>query len=182
MLFAAALLLAGSPDGTALLQAFAGPCALVEDFDKTKAEAAKSGWEEIADAGDPRLAKLEQVGRDALKNEGGTLLGARYRRTVGGRAVFLVVSRYIDKEGFWGNGCRVYDFDAPKAIDQAVAERWIGKPPTGSSDIPGATRTLWEPWVSGRTFELNYVPAGHALGEQLGLSGVILVSQAIGGF
>lgn len=182
MLVAAALLLAGASDGTALLEAFAVPCAHVEDFDKTKAEALNGGWEEIADGADARLARLEKFGRDALEDENGKLLGARYRRTVDGRAVFLVVSRYEDKTGFWGNGCRVYDFDAPGALDQAVAERWIGKPPTGSEPVPGASRILWEPWVDGRTFELNYVPAGHPLVEQMGLVGVVLVSQAIGGF
>ncbi|MBX3563225.1 MAG: hypothetical protein KF730_01485 [Sphingomonas sp.] len=182
MLFAAALLLAGATDGTALLEAFAAPCAHVEDFEKTKAEAAKGGWEEIAEDADPRLWHLEKLGRDAVGDDG-TMFGARYRHTVGVRQVFLVVSRYEDKSGFWGNGCRVYDFDAPGAIDEAVVERWIGKPSTsGLMPVAGGTRFLWEPWVDGRTFELNYMPKDEAVAKQLGLSGVILVSQAIGGF
>lgn len=183
MLLAAALLLAGASDGTALLEAFAAPCAHVEDFEKAKSEAVKGGWQEIGETADPRLARIEKLGRDALKGEGAALSGARFRRTVADRTALLVISRYEDKTGYWGNGCRVYDFDAPRAIEPAVAERWIGKPPTGIQPIgPGGTKHLWEPWVSGRSFELNYIPAGHPIVEQMGLSGVILVSQAIGGF
>ncbi|RYD59674.1 MAG: hypothetical protein EOP60_01720 [Sphingomonadales bacterium] len=184
MLLAAALLLAGAPDETALFEAFAAPCAHVAEYEKARAEALKGGWEEIADGAEPRLAKLEQAGRDALKDDPGTVLGARYRRMINGRAAFLVISRYESSEdGFWGNGCRVYDFDAPKAIDAAVGARWMGKPPTGTQPIePGGVKHLWEPWVDGRSFELNYVPANHPAAEQIGLVGVILVAQAMGGF
>ena len=183
MLLAAALIAAAAtPQDTALLDAFAAPCRHVENFGKTKAEAVASGWAEMAEDSEPRIARIEKMGRDAMEGDGGKLLGARYRRHVGGRDVFLIVSRYEDKSGYWGNGCRVYDLDAPKAIELAVAQQWIGKPPTGSQQVAGGTKHLWEPWVDGRTFELNYVPAGGEVATRFGLTGVVLVAQAIGGF
>jgi hypothetical protein len=184
MLVAAVSLLAAAADPAAdraLLQAFEAPCRHVRDFAKIKAGALAGGWAEIAEDADPRVARLSKLGRDEVGSEG-KLYGATYRRSHAGRAVFLIVSRFEDKDGVWGNGCRVYDFDASEAIAPETAEAWIGKPPTGTQVVPGGTKHLWEPWVSGQSFELNYMPAGGEVEQRFGLRGVILVAQAIGGF
>jgi hypothetical protein len=103
---------------------------------------------------------------------------------VAGREVFLIVSRHEDDSGIWGAGCRLYDFAATAPVDPALLEGWMGKPPTGvEAPAPGLSRRLWEPaWRDGITFEAAHVPQGHELGEAFGLSGNILLVQAIGGF
>lgn len=166
----------------ALLEAFAAPCQHVEDFDKMKAAAPGAGWEAIEETAVPRVAALVDKGRKALEG-GEKMTGATFQRTHQGRSVYLILTRVEMDGGMWGNGCRVYDFDAPGPFDVATAKAWIGKEPTGVLDLGGGLiKYLWEPWVSGRSFELNYVPASHPDGRTWGLSGVVLVSSAIGGF
>ena len=81
-----------------------------------KADATQAGWTAMADDGDPRIARLVKLGRDAIEKDG-TATGANFRRTVGGRDIFLIVSRYQDKTGFWGSGCRLYHFEATAPLD-----------------------------------------------------------------
>jgi hypothetical protein len=103
---------------------------------------------------------------------------------LGERHIFLIASRYEDKTGFWGNGCRVYDFAATGPVDGAALEAWMGKPPTGVEDLgTGLGRRLWEPaWRDGLTVEISHVPQGHPLGAMYGVEGNILIAQAVGGF
>lgn len=182
-LSAAILLFAADPSADrALLEAFAAPCQHVEDYGKMTAAAPAAGWETIAETAVPRVASLIDKGRKALEDNE-KMSGATFQRTHQGRPVYLIISRVEMKGGVWGNGCRVYDFDAPAPLDIATAKAWIGKEPTGVQDLGGGLiKHLWEPWVSGRTFEVNYVPASHPAGKAWGLSGVVLVSGAIGGF
>ena len=42
--------------------------------------------------------------------------GSQYHRQLGSRELWLVLSRYRDKEGYWSNGCRIYDFEATAAL------------------------------------------------------------------
>ena len=60
----------------------------------------------------------------------------------------------------------------------------MGKPPTAVEEpAPGLSKRLWEPgWRDGITLEINHVPQNHPVGKTYGLSGNILVAQAIGGF
>lgn len=183
MIAAAFLLAAADPAADlALLQAFEAPCAKVEDYAAMQAAAPGAGWQAIEEGAAPRIKALLDKGR-AEMGEGDKIQGAAFQRTHQGRTVYLILSRAEAKEGYWGNGCRAYDFDAAQPIDMAVVRTWIGKEPTGVQDLGGGlTRNLWEPWISGRTFEANFVPADSPLGKQWGLSGVVLVSSAIGGF
>lgn len=172
-----------SPD-RALLDAFRAACHRVDQYDSMKADAASSGWEEVAEDADPRIGRLNRTGREAVGDEG-TARGASFRRTLGGRAVFLIVSRYEDRSGFWGNGCRLYDFDAPAALPRATLDGWMGRPSTGEQQLPenGGHKHLWEPgWRDGVGIEINHVPASSPFVARFGLSGNILVAQAIGGF
>lgn len=186
MLAAAALLLTAmavdAQADRALLDAFAGPCSQVERYEGMKAAAPDAGWAAAEESADPRLAALLDKGRKAMQADE-KIAGATFARTHQGRSIYLVLTRVEMESGIWANGCRVFDFDAPAPIDPATAEAWIGKVPTGFQDLgEGLTKHLWEPWVDGRTFELNYVPADHAVGKAFGLSGVVLVASAIGGF
>ena len=70
-------------------------------------------------------------------------------------------------------------------LDGKLLEAWMGKPPTGVEvPAPGLSKRLWEPagWRDGITLEVNHVPQNHPFGKTYGLSGNILVAQAIGGF
>ena len=171
--------------GREVLDAFKAACARTgNDIEPVKADAAEAGWTAMSDDGDPRIARLVKLGRDATAKDG-TATGANFRRTVGGRDIFLIVSRYQDKSGFWGSGCRLYDFEAAVALDSKLVETWMGKPPTGVQEpAPGLSKRLWEPsgWSKGVTVEISHVPQDHPLGKQFGLSGNILTAQAIGGF
>jgi len=168
----------------ALLDAFRAACSRTgNDIGPMKADAARSGWTEMAEDSEPRVARLVRMGREATEKEG-TATGATYRRRLGGRDIFLIVSRYQDKSGFWGTGCRLYDFEATRPLEARLLNKWMGKPPTGVQEpAPGLSKRLWEPgWRDGITLEVNYVPLNHPAGQSYGLSGNILVAQAIGGF
>lgn len=167
-----------------MLDAFKAACSRTgTDIEAMKADAAASGWTSMADDGDPRIARLVKLGRDAADADG-KIAGANFRRTLSGRDVFLIVSRYEDQSGFWGAGCRLYDFEASAPLDGPGLESWMGKPPTAvQAPAPGFTKRLWEPgWQDGIMLEISHVPQGHPVGQQYGLSGNILVAQAIGGF
>lgn len=168
-----------------VLDSFKGACSRIgDDIEMAKADAVRSGWTAMPEDGDPRIARLGKLGRDSIGKDG-TATGANFRRKIGGRDVFLIVSRYQDKSGFWGAGCRLYDFEAAAPLDPKLLEAWMGKPPTGvQAPAPGLSKRLWEPagWSYGVTVEVNHVPQGHELGKQFGLSGNVLVAQAIGGF
>jgi hypothetical protein len=190
MQVAAALLLAlqAAPAAPAadrpMLDAFRTVCDKVESLDGMKAAALASGWQEIPDEAEPRIGRLNKIGKDAVA-DAGTMSGANFRRTVGDRTLFLIASRFEDKSGYWGNGCRLYHFEATAGIPDAELEDWMQRPPTGRVE-PGegiGRRLLWEPgWRSGFTLEVNHVPPGSELRKLYGLSGNILVVQAIGGF
>jgi hypothetical protein len=189
MILIAALALAANaapaPSGEAreMLDAFKAACARTgRDIEPMKADATGSGWSPMPEDGDPRIARLIKMGRDVAE-PGGKATGATFRRTLGGRDIFLIVSRYEDKEGVWGTGCRLYDFGAAAPLDGAGLEAWVDKPATGVvQPAPGLQKRLWEPWLDGITLEISHVPQGHTVGQQYGLSGNILVAQAIGGF
>lgn len=187
MLVLAALLLAPSPPAPEreILDAFKAACSRTgNDIEAAKADAAGSGWTPMADDGDPRIARLVKLGRDAVEKDG-KATGSNFSRTVGGRRIFLIVSRYQDKSGFWGSGCRLYHFEAAAPLDGKLLEAWMGKPPTGVQEpAPGLSKRLWEPsgWGYGITVEISHVPKDHPVGKTYGLSGNVLTAQAIGGF
>jgi hypothetical protein len=168
----------------AMLDAFKAACLRTgTDIEAMKADAAGSGWTEMAEDADPRIAKLVKLGREEAAADG-KVAGANFRRTLGGRNIFLILSRFEDSTGFWGSGCRLYDFEATAPLDGPGLEAWMGKPPTAVQvPVPGLAKRLWEPgWRDGITLEISYVSQGNPLGQQYGLSGNILVAQAIGGF
>jgi len=172
------------PPERTMLDSFKSACSRIgNDIEPVKADAARSGWTAIAEDADPRVGRLVKMGREATEKDG-TSTGAVFRRDVGGRNIFLIVSRYQDKSGFWGSGCRLYDFEATKPLDGKLLEAWMGKPPTGVQvPAPGLEKRLWEPgWRMGVGVEVNHVPQDHPVGKQYGLSGNILTAQAIGGF
>ena len=188
MLIAAALLVAAAPapqPEREMLDAFKAACSRIgNDLEPAKADAARSGWKAMAEDDDPRVARLARLGREATEKDG-ISTGATFRRKAGGRDIFLIVSRYQDKSGFWGSGCRLYDFEATGPLDGKLLESWMGKPATGVQvPAPGLSKRLWEPagWSDGITVEVSHLPQKHPLGQQYGLSGNILVAQAIGGF
>ena len=165
-----------------MLDALKASCNRAGNIEQMKADAQGAGWEPIAEEAEPRIARLNKLGRDAVGKDG-KLSGANFRRTVAGRAVFLILSRFEGKSGEWGAGCRLYDFAATQPIDPAWLEAWIGKPATAVDQAgEGASRRRWEPgWRSDVTVEATHIPQGHVLGSSFGLQGNILVVQAAGG-
>jgi hypothetical protein len=171
------------PPERALLDAFRTACARTGDVEAMKSDAAGSGWIAMAEDADARIGRLLEMGREATEAEG-TSTGAAFRRTLGGRELFLVVSRYEDKSGYWGVGCRLYDFAAVAPLHGPGLQAWMGRPPTGVEEpLPGLKKRLWEPgWRDGIAVEVSYVPKDNPVEKTYGLSGNILVAQAIGGF
>ncbi|HEU0133515.1 MAG TPA: hypothetical protein VFR28_01715, partial [Allosphingosinicella sp.] len=178
MLLAAPAVPSASPERE-MLDSFRGACSSIgNDIGHAKADAARSGWTAMAEDSDPRVARLVKLGRDSVEKDG-TSTGATFRRKAGGRDIFLIVSRYQDKTGFWGSGCRLYDFEATLPLDSKLLEAWMGRKPTGVQEpAPGLLKRLWEPsgWREGITVEVSHVPQNHPLGKQFGLSGNILTA------
>ena len=186
MLTLAVLLLATAappaPPEREMLDAFKAACQRTGDLAAMKADALGTGWNEVAEDSDPRLAKITGVGREGVE-KGETLSGGSFSATIGGRRLFLVQSRVDSKEGYWGAGCRLYDFEAAAPLDPALLEAWMGRKPTGVEDLgEGLGRLSWEPGWGPVTVNVNHVPAGHPVGATFGTQGNILVAQAIGGF
>ena len=165
-----------------LLDAFRAACWRVDDLAGMRADAKAAGWEELAPGAEPRIDALEKLGKAAVGD--GRSSGESYRRTLGEAKLFLVVSRFEDGDGIWGNGCRIYHFEAAEALPLAALEAWMGRPPSGVQDYGTiGLKRLWEPgWREGVTLEIAHMPADSPLGQQYGLRGNILVAQAIGGF
>ena len=165
-----------------MLDSFKAACARTGELAAMKADALAAGWEEVAEDADPRLAKLNRIGREGVE-EGGKISGANFRATVGGRQLFLIQSRAEAAEGYWGVGCRLYHFEAAAPLDPALLQAWMGSKPTGVEDLgEGLSRRLWEPGWGPVTVTVNHVPQGNSLGAAFGAQGNILVAQAIGGF
>ena len=185
----AALLLIGtaqaSPAPSPLFGAFKAACDNVGTFDGVAKAAAGAGWTEVAEAqAEPRIAAIVAKGRKAMQDEepDAAVSGQVFRRRIDGRDMWLVTSRFVSKQGYWGNGCRAYDLDAPAAPAAATLDAWVGKPATGAAAAGNATKRLWEPWRDGVSLEITYVPRDNPLGLSYGIQGLVLVAQSIGGF
>lgn len=171
-----------------LFDAFKAACYNVRQFDGVGTAALAAGWTQVAETqADPRIAAIIAKGRDAVKREepDAVIAGQLFRHKFEGRDVWLATSRVTFKMGdrdAWANGCRAYDLDAPAAPTTPVASAWVGKAPTGSQESGNAVKLRWEPWQDGVSLEISYVPRDNPLGTQFGIQGLVLVSQAIGGF
>lgn len=191
LMLAAAILAQPAPAPSPLFAAFKAACFNLKSadgksaFDRVAPAAKAVGWTEVAEAdADPRIASITAKGRKAALTEepDGTYAGQIFRHSFDGRTVWLVTSRFVAKEGYWGNGCRAYDLDAPAAPPREVIDSWVGSAPTGVQANGTATKRLWEPWQTGVSLEITYVPRDHPLGTSYGIQGLVLVSQSIGGF
>ncbi|MFL9841040.1 hypothetical protein ABS767_08715 [Sphingomonas sp. ST-64] len=191
LLVSATMQAAPAPAPSSLFAAFKAACFNLDSedgkssFDRVAPAAKAAGWYELAEAdADPRIANIVSKGRDAVRAEepDGTYAGKLFRHSFDGRTVWLVTSRFVAKEGYWGNGCRAYDLDAPAAPARETVDAWVGSAPTGVQANGNATKRLWEPWQTGVSLEITYVPRDHPLGSSYGIQGLVLVSQSIGGF
>src|SRR5687767_4973201 len=98
-----------------------------------RADAKAGGWRELAPGGDPRIDRLEKLGKEEADD--GTLSGESYARTLGDAKLFLIVSRWESGDGYWGNGCRLYHFEANEALPLPTLEAWMGKAPSSVEDF-----------------------------------------------
>lgn len=166
----------------ALLDAFQAACRRVDDLEGMRSDAKAAGWEALVPGAEPRIDRLDKLGREAV--DGGRLSGESYRLALGEAKLFLIVSRWEDEDGIWGHGCRLYHFEGDEPLPLPTLEAWMGRAPTGVQDLgPVGVKRLWEPgWRDGVTLEITHVPADSPLGDAYGLRGNVLVAQAIGGF
>ncbi|NBC35291.1 hypothetical protein GTZ99_01815 [Novosphingobium sp. FSY-8] len=179
-----------STQDRALFAAFRQVCGQVRDYAHMAATARGAGWSAVPEDAHPRLATLIARGRDAAMKDApeATFASAQYTRTVAGRVLWLVQSRYVDQgrtaaPGLWANGCRVYDFDAAAPIASRQLARLIGKRHTGTLPLPdGGTQYLWEPgFHSGHSVEVSFLRGDDAVSASFALRGLVLTTQAIGG-
>jgi hypothetical protein len=170
----------------ALLKAFRAACYNIPDFDRVSSDAEKAGWEWVPAASQPNLNLLVVKGRASVEKmqPEAKLSGSQYRMALGKRTAYLITSRYVDKDGAWSNGCRVYDFDAAGPIPKRTLVKWMKRPPTGEQPLPdGHVKRLWEPgWKPYRSVEASFVTGTDPVSQQFGLKGLVLTAQAIGGF
>lgn len=170
----------------ALLKAFRAACFNIPDFDRVGQDAEKAGWVWVPAASQPNLQALVEKGRDAVvkMEPDSKLSGSQYKISVSGRTAYLITSRYVDKDGAWSNGCRVYDFDATGPIPKPTLVKWMKRPPTGEQPLPdGNVKLLWEPgWKAKRSVEAGFIAGTDPVSQQFGLKGLVLTAQAIGGF
>jgi len=163
----------------AVLDAFTQVCRGVEDYAAAGRAAREKGWKDVAPDDDPNLRKLVDIGMKAVTD--GRKVSLNFRRTVKGRTLYLVLSRFQDAKS-WANGCRVYDFTAPTALPQPLLEKWMKRPSTFRQAQEGVlTKLSWEPgWGKDITVEAAHVPRGSELTGRTGLAGNVLVAQVTG--
>jgi hypothetical protein len=165
-----------------LLHQFRTVCDKVADYPGMSRAAAAGGWQPIEDAANAQLARINRTAREAIGSDG-RYQTASFSRQAADQRWFLVVSRWEGEAGVWGNGCRIYDFAADRPIDRGPLEQWVGRPPTGNQSFGAVgSNLLWEPgWRNGMTVAVNHVPATSPFAARYGLTGNILVAQALGG-
>jgi hypothetical protein len=165
-----------------LLDAFRSVCDMVTDWEQLRQAAAAGGWSAVEESSHPQLARINQVARGSAGNEGRLQLQS-FARTDRPAPYYLVLSRFENQQGRWGNSCRIYDLAAARPLDPSYLAVWMGRPPTGRQSFSGfGSNLLWEPgWREGLTVSVNHVPATSAFRERYGLSGNVLVAQALGG-
>lgn len=177
---------APSAEDRALFAAFKGVCLNVRSLDAMGRAARKGKWQAVEADAHPNLEALVNKGHEAAlaQDPGARLSGSQFRRTVAGRTLFLVTSRYVDKDGAWSNGCRIYDFAATAPLPQGIVTALMGKAPTGIQPLPdGNSKYLWEPgWKSGHSVEASFSNGTDPVSQKFGLKGQILSRHAIGGF
>jgi hypothetical protein len=190
-LTALAMTTQATPAVSPLFDAFKAACFNVHQFEGVGKSALAAGWTQVAETeADPRIVAILAKGRAAIAEEepDAKSSGELFRHKIDGRDVYLATSRVqfrMDEDSeklAWGNGCRVYDLDMPAAPPTPTATGWVGKPPTGTTTAGSAVKLLWESWQTGVSLEITYVPSDNEFGKNLGVQGLILVSQAIGGF
>lgn len=170
----------------ALFAAFRGVCAKVRKLDAMEHAARRGKWAAVQPGAHPNLALLITKGIAESKRQepDASFTGSQYRKQIGSRTLWLVLSRYRDHEGYWSNGCRIYHFEAPAALPLDELTALMGKAPSGSVPLPeDQVKHLWEPgWKSGHSVEVSYVVGNDPVSQRFGLKGQILMSNAIGGF
>jgi len=177
-----------SPAPSPLFASFRAACSDVARFDGVDGAARGAGWREVGEAqADPRIVAILAKARAAAKDKApdAMLSGKLYRQRIDGRQAWLTTSRVTfvqDGKPVWANGCRAYDLDASTAPTREAATAWVGTAPTGSQSSGSAIKWQWSPWQADTALEISYVPRDNPLGVQFGIQGLILVSQAIGGF
>ena len=173
-------------DDRALFAAFKGVCRNVRSMDAMAGAARKGKWREVPPSAHPNLESLVVKGREAVlaKEPDARLSGTQYRRTVAGRTLYLVTTRYADKDGAWSNGCRLYDFAATAPLAAETLSALMGKATTGVQPLAdGHSKYLWEPgWKSGHSVEASFVTGTDPVSQKFGLKGQVLSTHAIGGF
>lgn len=175
-----------SQDDRALFAAFKGVCRNVRSLDAMAAAARKGKWRAVMPSAHPNLEALVEKGRAAVleREPDARLSGTQFRRDVAGRTLYLVTTRYVDKDGAWSNGCRIYDFAASAPLSAETLAALMGKAPTGVQPLAdGHFKYLWEPgWKSGHSVEASFVTGTDPVSQKFGLKGQVLSSHAIGGF
>lgn len=163
----------------AVLGLFAKTCRGIDNYAATAKAARETGWESVPATAEPHLSKLVEIGMTAVPD--GRKSGANFRRTIEGRTLYLVLSRYEDSK-IWGNGCRLYDFAAPAELPEPALEAWMKRPSTFRQAQPGVLiKSTWQPgWTPEITIEAAYVPKGSGVTERTGLAGAMLVAQTTG--
>ena len=144
----------------AMLKSFKAACQNVRNFESMDRDARKAGWKAVAEDVDPNLALLVGGGRKAVltREPDAKLAGSQYQRSIEGRRLFLVISRYEDKDGVWSNGCRLYDFAATGPVPLPTLIKWMKRPNSGTQPLPdNQLKYLWEPgWKSGHSVEASF--------------------------
>lgn len=167
-----------------VLEAFAMACAEAEDGKAVMAGAEASGWEKLPDNADNPASRLARAGKAAATkhNPGLRLLdGGEYRKTVAGRTLYLAVSG-VQQGKTASRGCRLYDFDAPRAFTAKELTAWSGREPTDLSDpSENFFHQVWAPGLKPehQDMEAYFIGPGRNPLPGFEISGISLVASAV---
>lgn len=173
---------ATAPDGAAFVATFAETCVPQRlSYPGTVAHAKSIGWTETGMSADPELeAVLSAADRETLEmgQEGWTFKRTALSREIGGRGLFLVVTRVHAPDIITLIGCYLYDFAATAPIDPQAASDFAGMPIAREIKDNGLVQFTWGPNLElrPRTLDTNlsFIADNSPHKQTTGFSGLVL--------
>ena len=148
---------------------------------------AASGWTRAADPYATPVGELVRFGYEAGRKlleggKGGLDEGPLvYSRQVAGEMLHLVLSS-VTMDGVTVMGCRTYDVNESRRIDQGAAAVWAGRQPDQTVDRAEFSKYTWEPGLQpGQdSFEIFHVPAGSPVIAMTKFPGIAIKADHVG--
>lgn len=173
----------------AVLEHFYAVCQDLSTIDAAEAAAHKDGWETYNPAADSQVGQLMSFGLSAARQitsgDDAFKVDSRVlRASVDGHHLDLMLTG-VQTAGGYSLGCRMVDFDAPRAMPNALVTAWAKRHWSDAAagnpiDAPGIlTALVWRPGLfpGHEKTQVGFVPQESEMKQTLHVSGINLMTQ-----